>query len=103
MFNVTDSAKVEVAAYFSDKEVKPIRLFVQSGGCSGSSLVMAVDEKKDGDKIFSIDGIDYLIEEALFSEVQPIEIDFKETGFTINSSFVPEGGGCCGCSGGCGA
>lgn len=102
MFQVTEPAQTEIAAYFADKELKPLRVFLHPGGCSGPQLLMAVDDKKDGDKVFEINGMEFVIEGALLEEVQPVKIDYLETGFAIESSLKPEGG-CCGCSGGCGA
>lgn len=32
MFNVTDKAREELAAYFQDKAVSPIRVFLAPGG-----------------------------------------------------------------------
>lgn len=32
MFKVTPEAQKEVAAFFQDKEVQPIRIFIYSGG-----------------------------------------------------------------------
>jgi Fe-S cluster assembly iron-binding protein IscA len=102
MFKVTDAAQTEIAAYFADKELKPLRVFLHPGGCGGPQLLMSIDEKKEGDKIFTINKIDFLIEEKLLEDVNPVEIDYVETGFTINSSLKVETGGCSGCCGSCG-
>jgi len=32
MFDVTDSAKKQIAAYFEGKDVTPVRIFLNSGG-----------------------------------------------------------------------
>ncbi len=32
MFNVTEKAQQEIAGYFKDKEITPIRIFLNSGG-----------------------------------------------------------------------
>jgi hypothetical protein len=32
MFEVTPAAQEQIAAYFKDKEIKPIRLFLNQGG-----------------------------------------------------------------------
>ena len=101
MFQVSETAQTEIAAYFSDKELKPLRVFLYPGGCSGPQLVMALDEKKDGDDIYEINGVEFVIEKELLLEAQPVKIDYLETGFTINSSLKPQEGGCSGCSGGC--
>jgi|AntRauTorckE6833_2_1112554.scaffolds.fasta_scaffold49608_2 Fe-S cluster assembly iron-binding protein IscA len=102
MFQVSDAAQAEIASYFADKELKPLRVFLHPGGCAGPELLMALDEKKDGDDIYKINGVEFVIEKPLLNEVQPLKIDFAETGFTIESSLKSEDG-CSGCCGGCGA
>ncbi|MCB9481830.1 MAG: IscA/HesB family protein [Desulfobacteraceae bacterium] len=102
MFNVSDKAQAEIAAYFADKELKPLRVFLHPGGCAGPELLMAIDEKKDGDETFKVNGIDFLIEKKLLEDVSPVEIDYIETGFTIKSSLKVHGG-CSGCCGSCGS
>lgn len=102
MFHVTDTAIAEIAAYFADKKLEILRIFSHSEGCAGTQLLMTEDEKKDGDEVFKINGIEFVIEKGLLAEAAPVKIDFLETGFSISSSLKPaEGSGCCGCSGGC--
>ncbi|MDY0132809.1 MAG: IscA/HesB family protein [Desulforegulaceae bacterium] len=101
MFKVTNPAQTEIAAYFADKELKPLRVFLHPGSCAGPELLMSIDEKKEGDKSFKINGIEFVIEEKLLKDVNPVEIDYLETGFKISSSLKADLG-CSGCSGGCG-
>ena len=46
MINVTIPAQEQVRLYFEGKEIVPIRIFLNSAGCGGPSLAMALDEKK---------------------------------------------------------
>ena len=68
---------------------------------------MSLDETKEGDKVFEEDGITFVIDEQLFEQVKPVNIDFITTdrgsGFSITSSL--SNGGSCGssCGGSCGA
>jgi len=64
---------------------------------------MSLDEAKEGDKIFKEDGVTFLIEEELFEQAKPINIDFidsdRGSGFSINSNLLTGAscdGGCCG-------
>jgi iron-sulfur cluster assembly protein len=64
---------------------------------------MSLDEAKEGDKIFKEDGITFIIEEELFEQAKPINIDFidsdRGSGFSITSSLSTGAscdGGCCG-------
>lgn len=101
MLNVTETAQQKVAEHFTDKEVMPIRIFLQEGGCGGPQVSMALDEKKESDSVFKFAGIEYLVDVAFLEEAKPIEIDFIETGFKVTTSL--ELGGCstCGTTGSC--
>ena len=55
---------------------------------------MALDEPKNEDETFEIDGFTYLVNRQLLTEVQPITVDFKTFGFYIT-------GGAAGCHSPC--
>lgn len=95
MFNVTQNAQEQIAQYFQDKAVKPIRLFL-ANGCGGAQLALALDDAKAEDTVFEFAGIQYLVEPALLDQAQPVEIDFSAGGFRIQSS-IPQSTGCGGC------
>jgi Fe-S cluster assembly iron-binding protein IscA len=102
MFNVTQTAQDQIAQYFKMHAIKPIRVFL-SQGCSGPRIAMAIDEIRNTDKVFKINGIEYVVEKELLKQAQPIEVDFMGDGFRISSS-LKLGGGCSGCgsTGSCG-
>ncbi|WP_022669049.1 IscA/HesB family protein [Desulfospira joergensenii] len=102
MINVSETAREQVKAYFEGKEVQPVRIFLNSGGCGGPSLAMALDEKKEDDAVFTHDGIDYIMEKSLMKEASPVEVNFSGMGFRLDSS-LKLGGGCssCGSTGSC--
>ena len=63
---------------------------------------MALDEPQDNDEVVKDNGITYLIEQKLFDEVKPINIDFVNSdmgsGFSIDSNLKTEegcGSDCC--------
>jgi len=60
---------------------------------------MALDEPKDNDSVFDIDGFQYIVNNDLLEKAKPIKIDFQQIGFKIDSSlnFGPADG-CAGCS-----
>lgn len=94
MFNVTERAQEEVAKYFEENEKQPIRIFLAQG-CGGAQVAMAIDDKKDDDEVFEIGHVTYLVETGLIEEIKPIEVDFTDVGFKIDSSLVSAG--CSGC------
>jgi len=64
---------------------------------------MSLDEAKEKDKVFEEDGITFVIDEQLFEQVKPVNIDFITTGrgsgFSITSGLSGDscGESCCGC------
>lgn len=103
MINVSKPAQEQVRMYFKGKEIEPIRIFLNSAGCSGPSLAMALDEKKDTDAVFTFDDVEYIMDKDLLKKASPVDIDFAGTGFRLESGLKLTGG-CTGCSGGtCGS
>lgn len=45
---------------------------------------MALDEPKDGDQVYEIDGFKYIVNKEFLEKVQPIKVDFTEMGFKLN-------------------
>ena len=88
MLEITKSATDKIAEYFIDKEVEPIRIFLHSGGCAPSSLALDVDEIRDTDTVFEIDGFQFIIDEDLLGEAVPIKVDYNaRSGFQFDSSL----------------
>jgi iron-sulfur cluster assembly protein len=65
---------------------------------------MALDESKDTDEVYEIDGYQYLVDKEFVKKATPIKVDFKEIGFSISSSIDLGASSCGGCSttGNCG-
>lgn len=107
MFTLTQEAKKQLDSYFADKEKSPIRIFLASGGCSGPSLSLALDDPKDSDDVFPVEGYTFLVEKELMAKAKPVTVDLSYMGFEVRSSMQFEsGGGCgscsCSSSGSCG-
>jgi len=103
MFTVTEKANEMIKDFMKNrKENLPIRVMMFEGGCSGTSLGMALDEQKQNDQVFEENGLKFVVNQDLLNEIQPITVDFIETphgaGFKLSSSFVSAGGGCGTCS-----
>ncbi len=45
---------------------------------------MALDEPKDTDNVYDIDGFKYIVNQEFLEKVKPIKIDFSEMGFKLN-------------------
>lgn len=107
MIEVTEAARTELATYFKDKDIAPVRVFLAPGGCAGPRLSLALDEKREGDAVTDLDGgLTFVINEALLGETGDVKVDVTYTGFTVESENEVGGGGGCGsgCSpSGCGS
>ena len=96
MLEIKKSATEKIAEYLKDKEVTPIRIFLNAGGCGGPSLAMALDEPKDTDDVFDIDGFKYIVDKEFMKEAESIKVDFSGFGFQIDCGIEFEEG-CTGC------
>ncbi len=102
MFTVTEAAQKEIAKFFENRPVSTIRVFLNSGGCGGPQLAMALDEPKDGDTHYTVAGMEYIVETEFLNNAQPLVVDFKETGFAIDSSLKLQSAcSSCGTQGSC--
>jgi iron-sulfur cluster assembly protein len=65
-------------------------------------MAMALDEPRDNDDEFDIDGFKYLIDKEFMEKAQPIKVDFMQVGFKITAG-IDFGAACgsCGTKGSC--
>jgi iron-sulfur cluster assembly protein len=102
MFIVLQSAQDEIAKYYNPAEAKPIRVFL-ANICLGPRIQMAFDEKRQSDKEFKINGLEFVVDKELLKHAHPIHVDFTGANFEVSTS-LKIGTGCGGCegSGSCG-
>ncbi len=82
-----------------NKQNAAIRVFVKSGGCSGYSYGMAIDEKSlEGDRTFEVEGVKLVVDPASWPLLKGSEIDYVENmmggGFNV---INPNATSSCGC------
>ena len=62
---------------------------------------MALDEPKEQDKVFELNGFTYLIDSTLLEQTRPIKVDYLEdpncSGFAITSKLSSQDCGSCSC------
>ncbi|EDY83517.1 hypothetical protein VDG1235_3144 [Verrucomicrobiia bacterium DG1235] len=79
-------------------EGKLLRVFVESGGCSGFQYGMSFDEKKAEDQIIESEGVTVLMDDASVAYMDGSTIDFDDglqgKGFEIQN---PNAESTCGC------
>lgn len=76
-----------------------IRVFVKSGGCSGYSYGMAIDDRElEGDSVFEDRGVRIVVDKMSLPLLRGSQIDYVENmmggGFSVNN---PNATSACGC------
>jgi len=59
---------------------------------------MALDEPKDTDTVFDIDGFTYIVDKAFIEKVQPVKVDYAGYGFKVSAAVEFGSGECSACS-----
>ena len=94
----TAGAKVKEFLESQNREDLALRVYVKPGGCSGFSYGMGLDEPKESDNTFEVEGIRVVIDPQSFRFVQGAVIDYKDAmmggGFAITN---PNAMSSCGC------
>jgi iron-sulfur cluster insertion protein len=101
LLTLTDAA-IEKVKYFAktmpDSENKPLRVFIQGGGCSGFQYGFTFDEKKEGDNIIEQGGVTVLVDPQSATYLKGATVnyveDFRGAGFSVEN---PNATGGCGC------
>ncbi|MDD2605410.1 MAG: hypothetical protein RBR20_01155 [Desulfobacterales bacterium] len=59
---------------------------------------MALDEPRDSDETFAVNGFTFLVNKDFLEKVKPIKVDFTGYGFKVDCNIqFGMGGGCSGC------
>ncbi len=100
MITLTPRAAKAVREIQREKDVgdQPLRIFVSSGGCSGSEYGMGFDSGKDDDIEMESEGVVFRVEAKSLSLLDGSEIDFDDglmgKGFEVRN---PNAESTCGC------
>jgi Fe-S cluster assembly iron-binding protein IscA len=63
---------------------------------------MALDESKDTDTVYEVDGFKYIVDTEFLKQAAPIKVDFLEYGFKVTSNLQLDSAcGSCSTSGKC--
>jgi iron-sulfur cluster assembly accessory protein len=101
VLQVTDAAIAKVkdfSAKMPDAGGKPLRVFIQGGGCSGFQYGFTFDDQKPTDYVLEVKGIKVVVDRMSSlklngSTVDWIE-DFRGAGFSVEN---PNASSSCGC------
>lgn len=100
MITLTSRAAQQVRTMHAELNApeKRLRVFVESGGCSGFQYGMSFDEKKAGDVEFASEGVPILMDPASLAYLDGSAVDFDDglhgKGFEIKN---PNAQSTCGC------
>ena len=102
LLSLTETAIAKVkyfAGTMPDSAGKPLRIFVQGGGCSGFQYGFTFDEKKDDDTVIATGGIEVVVDPQSAGYLKDAKVDFVEdmrgAGFSVTNPNAT--GGSCGC------
>lgn len=101
LLTMTDAAIAKVkhfATTMPDSEGKPLRIFVQGGGCSGFQYGFQFDEKREDDNLLEVGGISVVVDPQSATYLRDSKVDYVEdfrgAGFSVTN---PQSTGGCGC------
>src|SRR5436305_15349655 len=98
---VTESAAIQIKEIWagdSEKRGKPLRIFVESGGCSGMQYGMDFDEEREGDFAGQFHGVGVLVDRISAEYLRGAVIDYVDAltggGFKIKNPRAKQSCGC---------
>jgi iron-sulfur cluster assembly accessory protein len=100
MITLSPRAAAQVRTLSQERNAadKRLRVFVESGGCSGLQYGISFDEQKAGDTTFESEGLQLLIDASSLAYLDGSNIDFDDglhgKGFEIKN---PNAHSSCGC------
>lgn len=97
--SLTESAAKQIADVLGDNpESKALRIYVETGGCSGMSYAMELATRKDGDEEFISHGSRLFVEGRALIYLAGSVIDYKDglsgAGFRITNPNAKQTCGC---------
>jgi iron-sulfur cluster assembly accessory protein len=100
MITLTENAARQIGALQQAQNAagKPLRVYVEAGGCSGMEYGMAFDERKPDDTVVQKDGVEVVIDPMSLNFLKGSVIDYVDSlqgsGFKINNPNVHSTCGC---------
>lgn len=100
MITLTTNATRQISTLQQEQSAtgKPLRVYVEAGGCSGMEYGMAFDEKKPDDEVIAQDGVEVVIDPMSANFLKDSVIDYMDSlqgsGFKIQNPNVHSTCGC---------
>ena len=91
-------AQVKVLQQSESDASKPLRLYVESGGCSGLQYGMTFDEQRDGDLVADFGGVSVVVDNFSATYLRGTVMDYSDAlsggGFKITNPNAKQSCGC---------
>jgi iron-sulfur cluster assembly accessory protein len=100
MVTLTGNAAKQIGTLQKEQNAtgKPLRVYVEAGGCSGMEYGMAFDDKKPDDEVVAMDGVEVVIDPMSGNFLKGSVIDYVDSlqgsGFKIQNPNVHSSCGC---------
>ena len=100
MVTLTGNAAKQIGTLQREQNAagKPLRVYVEAGGCSGMEYGMAFDDKKPDDEVVAMDGVEVVIDPMSGNFLKGSVIDYVDSlqgsGFKIQNPNVHSSCGC---------
>lgn len=97
---LTESAARHIAEIIGqpNPENKGLRIYIETGGCSGMSYAMEVSPRKPGDEAYACHGVNLFVEERGLVYLAGSVIDYRDgltgAGFRITNPNAKQTCGC---------
>jgi iron-sulfur cluster assembly protein len=93
MFEVSEEASEKIKQFLEGREgVQSIRILATERGWKNPVLVMALDDQKEDDEVFTDRGVTFLIRKTLFEKAKPIRVGYTHStlgsGYTLRSELT---------------
>ena len=100
MLKISPQASERIQAFMTDRPSETIRIYLKPSLSGEQSLALTFDTPSEGDAVFTVDDLNYAVNQELLDRIKPIRIDFDGIGLQFSSRLGKDDGGCgCGCGG----
>ena len=101
LLHVTEGAAAQIRTIQTDdpaKQGKALRLFIESGGCSGMQYGMDFDEEREGDFAMKFSDVAVVVDKVSAEYLRGVEVDYVDAltggGFKIKNPNARQSCGC---------
>lgn len=101
MINISEDARLELAAYFEGKELEPLRIYLTLGGCSGPKLALTLGQATSDDILLEKNGYTFCVSKDILDKAKKLFIDINHTGFFVRAEQSLGQSGCATCPSTC--